>query len=95
MENIEKIEFEPVEDLRDLVWRPANLTLKNKGKLIVFIPTRYPISDQTDDQALLARTCHWQQPIDNFYIGDGQRIFISDQQEFALLDISTIQFDQD
>ncbi len=92
MENVEEIAFEPVDDLRDLVWRPANLTLKNKGKLIVFIPTRYPITKETTDPQLLARTCEWQEPSENFFIGQGQRIFLSDDKEFPLLDINTINF---
>ncbi len=92
MENIEEIAFEPVDDLRDLVWRPANLTLKNKGKLIVFIPTRYPINTETTDPQLLARTCEWQEPSENFFIGQGQRIFLSDDKEYPLLNISTINF---
>lgn len=94
-EYIASLEFEPVEDLRDLVWRPANLTLKNKGKLIVFVPSRYPITAETNDQQKLARTCEWGEPESNFYIGQGQRIFISDQDEFPLLNLDSITFNHE
>lgn len=92
LEYISEIKFEPVEDLRDMVWRPANLTLKNKGQLIVFVPTRYPITDETSDAQLLARTCDWQEPAENFYIGQGQRIFVTDKGEYPLLNVNSIKF---
>ncbi len=92
MENILKLEFEPVEDLRDLVWRPVNLTLKNKGTLIGFVPVRYPINDMATNSHLLAKTCDWSEPTEHLYIGTGQRIFISESKEFPLLDISSIEF---
>ena len=75
-----------------MVWRPANLTLKNKGQLIVFIPVRYPITAETNDAQLLARTCDWQEPVENFYMGNGQRVFVSDQAEYPLLNVKTIKF---
>jgi type VI secretion system protein ImpE len=92
LEYISEINFEPVDDLRDLVWRAANLTLKNKGQLIVFIPVRYPISPETSDPQLLARTCDWQEPVVDFYVGSGQRVFMSDKNEYPLLNIRSIKF---
>jgi type VI secretion system protein ImpE len=92
LEYISEINFEPVDDLRDLVWRAANLTLKNKGQLIVFIPVRYPINAETSDLQLLARTCDWQEPVADFYVGNGQRVFMSDKNEYPLLNIKTIKF---
>jgi len=95
LEYVGEINFEPVDDLRDLVWRPANLTLKNKGQLIVFIPVRYPIISDTNDTQLLARICDWQEPVEHFYIGHGQRVFVSDQAEYPLLNVTTIKFNHD
>lgn len=95
LEYVDEISFEPVDDLRDLVWRPANLTLKNKGQLIAFVPVRYPTNASTTDSQLLARTCDWQEPKDNFYIGNGQRVFVTDQNEHPLLNVSSIKFNHD
>ncbi|GLR71889.1 type VI secretion system accessory protein TagJ [Agaribacter marinus] len=92
-EYIKELHFEPVEDLRDLVWRPANLTLKNNGKLIVFVPVRYPIHGNTTDQQLLSRTCDWDEPVEHFFIGNGQRVLISEDNEYPLLDITSIVFE--
>lgn len=92
-EYVKRIDFEPVEDLRDLVWRPANLTLRNNGKFIVFMPVRYPISDTTTDAQKLSRRCDWQTPAEDFYVGLGQRVLVSDDNEFPLLNICSIEFD--
>lgn len=95
LEYVSEINFEPVDDLRDLVWRPANLTLKNKGQLIIFVPVRYPITSDTTDAQLLSRTCDWQEPLDNVYIGHGQRVFVTDQSEYPLLNVNSIKFNHE
>ena len=92
MENILKLEFEPVEDLRDLVWRPVNLILKNNGTLIGFVPVRYPSNDSTTNSHLLSRICNWLEPTKDLFLGNGHRIFISEDKEFSLLEISSIEF---
>lgn len=95
LEYVSEINFEPVDDLRDLVWRAANLTLKNKGQLIAFVPARYPINTNTTDLQLLARTCDWREPTEHFYIGHGQRVFVTDQDEYPLLNVDSIKFNHD
>lgn len=92
-EYIKSIEFEPIEDLRDVVWRPAHLTLRNKAKFIVFVPSRYPLSPNSTDEQKLARTCDWLEPVAEFFIGQGQRILVSDNFELGILDITKIEFD--
>jgi len=92
-EHVKELQFEAVEDLRDLVWRPANLTLRNNGKLIVFVPVRYPVNSNTTDEQLLSRTCDWYEPVEQFYMGNGQRMLMTDKKEFPLLNINTITFD--
>ena len=91
---ISKLEFEPVEDLRDLVWRPAHLTLQNKGQLLIFVPVRYPSSDNEEPAHLLAKTCDWDEPVAQFFTGRGQRVFITDNSEAPLLSVSVITLNQ-
>lgn len=93
-EYIKTITFEPVEDLRDMVWRPANVTLWDGAKLIVFVPTRYPLTIATKDNEKLARTCSWKEPVPEFFIGEGQRILMTESREYGLLDIKCIEFEQ-
>ncbi|NTS75653.1 virulence protein SciE type [Catenovulum sp. SM1970] len=91
LENVTSIEFEPVEDLRDMVWRGAHVTLKNRGKLVVFLPVRYPITAQTNDSQKLSRSCEWVEPVENFFIGQGQRVFITDSNEHPMLNIEKLE----
>jgi len=84
--------FEAPADLRDFVWMPAQITWANGGEAVALIPTRYPGSELESDAALrLARRTDWQQQSQDGYIGLGQRAFITDGEEFALLDARLIE----
>ena len=57
-----KIEIEPPEDLRDLVWMPAHLQFENGGESVALIPTRYPGSETSPDGLIaLARKTVWEE----------------------------------
>jgi type VI secretion system protein ImpE len=86
-----KIEFEPPEDLRDLVWLPARLQFGNGGESVALIPTRYPGSAASADGLIaLARKTVWQEMTADSHRGLGQRIFATDAEEVPLLDVRTI-----
>ncbi len=38
---LSRIQIEPPEDLRDMVWMPAHLQFENGGESVALIPTRY------------------------------------------------------
>lgn len=88
---IRSIEVEAPADLRDMVWAPAQLTWANGGQAVALIPTRYPGTEFSADPALrLARRTDWQEQSEGTYFGVGQRAFITDGGEFALLDARRI-----
>lgn len=91
---LSRIAFEPVTDLRDMVWLPAQLMFDNGGEVIAMVPTRYPGSHASADGAIqLARRTDWQ-PIGNErYAGLGQRILVTDLGDHNLLGIRAIEFD--
>ena len=75
-------------DLRDQVWMPAHFTWSNGGTAIGFIPTRYPGSCASDDDALaLARRTDWNDLSDEWSLPLGQRMFVTDTGETALMDL--------
>ncbi|NSX53678.1 type VI secretion system accessory protein TagJ [Parasulfitobacter algicola] len=85
---IHRIVIEPPADLRDAVWTPATITWSNGGDGIVLIPTRYVGSVQSRDPSyMLSRATGWSGDGDNVQAGLGQRMLVSDMQDFALLDI--------
>lgn len=94
MENVAEISFSEPEDLRDLVWLPVQIRWNNEGSSIGFMPTRYPGSGTLQDpQNALARKTEWADVGGNFFIGSGQRMFTSSENEYSLLQTRKIVFD--
>jgi len=88
---IRSLTLEAPSDLRDFVWTPAQLTWANGGEAVALIPSRYPGSEAAADSALrLARRTDWQEQSPEAYFGLGQRVFITDEGEFGLLDVRRI-----
>lgn len=86
---IARIEIEPPADLRDAVWTAATFTWTNGAQTVGLIPTRYPGSADTADDALkLARKTEWQgeHPV-------GQRMFTNGDADYPLMDARLIEFD--
>jgi type VI secretion system protein ImpE len=94
-EQIRAIRIAGVEDLRDLVWLPAHFTWINGGEAFGMIPSRYPGSEAVQDPAIqMARKTEWIELSEGIHRGVGQRMLTTDQNDFALLDIRSIIFDQ-
>lgn len=92
-EHLARISLEAPGDLLDLAWFPCELGLSNGGSCMGYIPARYPGSERTDrDDVKLARLTEWQPWSDTTQQGLGQRMFISDQGDYALLDCREILF---
>jgi type VI secretion system protein ImpE len=86
-----KVEFEPPEDLRDLVWLPARLQFANGGESVALIPTRYAGSAASADGLIaLARKTVWEEIAADTHRGLGQRIFATDSDEVPVLEARTI-----
>ncbi|MHC4583107.1 MAG: type VI secretion system accessory protein TagJ [Planctomycetota bacterium] len=92
---LHQVQIDPPADLRDVVWLPAHFTWVNGGQITGLIPTRYPDSETSKDNAiLLSRKTEWiEQPFD-LYLGLGQRLFATNEDEFPLLQIRQIDLDQ-
>jgi type VI secretion system protein ImpE len=95
-----RLDIEAPADLRDHVWMPAHFTWANGGEADGFIPTRYPGSAAADDEALAwSRRTEWRAPAlsapgageagagEEWYLGLGQRMFSTDADEVALMDL--------
>ena len=92
---IEEITIIKPDGLSDLVWAQAELRLLDGHTHLGLIPVRYPeLPDayQADETLSLARKTEWENLADNIYCGHGQKVFISDSQEVALLDIRRLRF---
>jgi len=88
---VRKVFIQPVTDLRDLVWAPAQFVWENGGEASGHIPSRYPGTETSQEGALkLARKTKW---IDQsgVHTGLGQRVLATDANEYPLLEIRTIE----
>lgn len=92
--NIREIQIETPVDLRDVVWISANFTWVNGGTKFGLIPVRYPGSEKSSDYAIrMARKTDWvtDGPLSR---GLGQRELVTDQKEYAFLEVRSIVLDQ-
>ncbi|TCJ20398.1 virulence protein SciE type [Parasulfuritortus cantonensis] len=90
-ERLSRIEIDPPEDLRDLVWLPATLTFANGGENVALLPARYPGSERAEDDALkLARRTEWREITPDTFIGLGQRMWTTDAADYPLLDVRRV-----
>jgi type VI secretion system protein ImpE len=93
--NISEIRLEPPEDLRDLVWLPAEFTWGNGGEMVGLIPARYPATEKAADDLLrLARRTDWVDQGAELFFGLGQRLLATDQGEYPLFEVREICFDE-
>ncbi|WP_020157162.1 MULTISPECIES: type VI secretion system accessory protein TagJ [Methylobacter] len=93
---IREIHIEAPADLRDFAWMPAHFIWANGGEAFGLIPTRYPGSETADDSAIrLARKTQWQEQAEETFIGLGQRLLSTDENDYAVMDIREIKFNAD
>jgi type VI secretion system protein ImpE len=85
------VTVEEPEDLRDMVWMPAQLQFENGGESVALIPTRYPGSEHSEDGlVVLARKTIWEEAAPDTHYGLGQRILATDATDVPLLELRTL-----
>jgi len=94
MSRVQKLHTEAPSDLRDLVWLPAEVMWTNGGKLMVMIPARYPRLEGVSGTGLLSLRTDWVSHGEDIVEGTGQRILATDQQDYPLLQVRSIEFDE-
>jgi len=90
-QRIRSIQIDEPEDLRDLVWMPAFFTWANGGESAGLIPTRYPSSEASPDpEVRRGRRTEWLEQPGGAYVGQGQRMFFTDNGEYPLMEVRRI-----
>jgi len=94
MHRIASMTLEAPEDLRDMVWIPAQFDWVNGGQSIALLPVRYPGSHSCEKDALrLSRLTEWDEHPGDTFVGFGQRMYATDQAEYSILDVRKLVFD--
>jgi type VI secretion system protein ImpE len=87
---LSRVDIEPPADLRDHVWMPVRFTWSTGGETVGFIPTRYPGSAVADEALALARRTEFQ-TLGDWALGLGQRMWATDAEEVALMDVRSLR----
>lgn len=90
---VESITSEGPEDLRDIVWCPAQVQFKQGHSVAAMLPARYPGAHVAEDAAIrLARTTSWRSGSAGEQ-GEGQRLLsLSDGEERGILELRRLTF---
>lgn len=93
-ETIELIEFRAPEHPRDLLWRPAKMTVRGGPDGEVYLPVIYSgTATQDDDSLRLGRSTDWQGEEGGVIRGVGQRTWLIGEEDRPLLSLQTLIFD--
>jgi type VI secretion system protein ImpE len=93
-ESVHSLSLAQPKYLRDLFWLPATLTLKSEQTREVYLPVLYPNSySDSDDRIRLGRMSGWREDRPGLSLGLGQRVFTAGETDYAMLDISELEFE--
>ncbi|MCM8534126.1 MAG: hypothetical protein NE330_23390 [Lentisphaeraceae bacterium] len=93
---IRSLSIAPPTQLTDYLWTPAKITWQNGGQTEAYLPSRYPDSEKSDDEQIkLARKTNWSKADSSCEYGLGQKVLFSNSEDFSLLDIRSLVFEQD
>lgn len=91
LERIESIEFRQPAQLRDLIWRPAGMTIFGGADAVVYVPVLYAgTRDSEDPEVRIGRGTHWIENADGPTRGVGQRMFLVDETDRSIMSIHNI-----
>jgi type VI secretion system protein ImpE len=89
--SISQLDFDAPADLRDSVWMPATLTLRNGGQVVALLPTRYAGTTPGGTAAeKLSRATSWTDAGGGAFVGRGQRLWTTDAAEVALMEVRSL-----
>lgn len=93
MERIDSIALPPPRRPRDMLWRPAHVTLLNGPESDFFLPVIYPGSE-TSEILRLGRSTEWLGGENAPVRGLGQRMFLAGDDVVSLMEIQELKLAQ-
>lgn len=90
LDQLSSLQIDPPNDLRDVIWLPTHFTWHNGGESYGLLPARYPFSYRDDPLLALSRKTQWHDCGHDLFIGLGQKIWVTDVNEYPLLDTRSI-----
>lgn len=91
MELVVSIEFRNPESPRELMWRPAEMTVRDGPEGEVYLPTLYYGSSRAEDDATkLGRATEWHD-VGGIMRGIGQRMFLVGDEAKSILELASLE----
>ncbi len=95
-QDIESITFQAPQNAVHLIWAHAMVKWRSGKQQVCQIPARYPLLESTSDSHRLGHKTDWLPLNDQgHYAGQGQKAWLTDNEEYALLTLRQIQFTTD
>ena len=92
IDRIEVLHLEAPVSVRDLVWTTGSVRWSNQGEASVLMPTRYPVGAESDESVLMSRRTEWDEPAEGYVVGRGQRMLVTDVDEYPILSVRRLIF---
>jgi len=90
---VTSVKVQPPSELIDLVWVESVFRFTNGGETAGLMPVRYPGSTSSDDpKVVLGRLTAFESTAAGTNIGLGQRLLATDADDYPLLQVGTIAF---
>lgn len=87
------VEFRPAACPRDLLWREAEMDVRDGPNGVVYLPSLYWNSHSNSDDAIkLGRATDWTGEEDEIVRGQGQRIFLAGEDDLPILELDQLEF---
>lgn len=91
MEQVVSVEFRAPQSPRELLWRPAEMVVRDGPEGEVYFPTLYCGSHNADDDATkLGRATDWRDEA-GIMRGVGQRMFLAGEEAKSVLDLQSLE----
>ncbi|WP_211460492.1 type VI secretion system accessory protein TagJ [Collimonas silvisoli] len=83
------------DSMLELIWARVDCNLRDGTRLKGYMPARYPGSENADDALRLSRQTMWSEVGRSGVFGLGQKTWMTDGGDIALLDMRELRFDVD
>ncbi|WP_376099423.1 type VI secretion system accessory protein TagJ [Roseomonas sp. CCTCC AB2023176] len=96
-ERVSSLSFAPGRRARDLVWRRAEITLKDGTEGLIFLPAVYPpVGGAMTDAARMGRVTEWHEETAGgatLVRGVGQRLYLLGEEAVTASELAFVKFD--
>ena len=93
IEEVKSVTLQPIEHLRDMLWRAATIDVADDLDGEVFLPAQYVDSWKSEDERVrIGRTTDWSTLGSGVVQGEGQKMYLAGDEAVPVLEVTEIHF---